>query len=72
MNELDLHGLSHDEGLDKAEDFVLRESVNIGFTCRLITGNSKPLQQRIFRMLDKYEFNYYVPASNLGEIIIRG
>jgi len=72
MNEIDLHGMTRDEGVDKAEDFVLKESMTVGFTCRIITGNSKPLQQQIFRILDRYEFKYYIPASNLGEIIVRG
>lgn len=72
MEQIDLHGFPHDEALDMTEDFVLRESMTVGFSCKIITGNSKPLQQKIFRMLDRYEFNYYVPASNLGEIIVRG
>jgi hypothetical protein len=28
MNELDLHGLTHDIAVDRAEDFVLMESHN--------------------------------------------
>lgn len=72
MREIDLHGISHDEALDKAEDFVLRESMNIDFTCAVITGNSKALQQKVFRLLDKYEFKYYIASNNLGKIIVRG
>ena len=34
MNELDLHGLTHDVAVDRAEDFVLMESHNELFECR--------------------------------------
>ena len=44
MKELDLHGLVHSEAVDRAEDFVLMESHNELFECRLITGNSMKMQ----------------------------
>jgi DNA-nicking Smr family endonuclease len=38
MKEIDLHGLTHDEAVLKVENFVLLESQNELFECRIITG----------------------------------
>ena len=38
MKELDLHGLTYEEAVLKAEDFVLELSIDELFECRLITG----------------------------------
>ena len=70
MKELDLHGLTHDEAVLKAEDFVLRLSVDELFECRLITGNSMKMQSRIIEMLKQHKFKYYIPSWNTGEIIV--
>ena len=37
MNEIDLHGFTHDEAQFAAEDFVLIQSQNPIFQCRIIT-----------------------------------
>jgi DNA-nicking Smr family endonuclease len=63
MNELDLHGLTHDIAVDRAEDFVLMESHNELFECRVITGNS-------MKMLKEHNFRWYIPTWNTGEIIV--
>ena len=47
MNQIDLHGLTHDVAVDRAEDFVLMESHNELFECRVITGNSMKMQVKI-------------------------
>lgn len=72
MNEIDLHGLFHDEALIYVEDFVLRESrKGIGFQCRIITGNSKQLQDKIInQVLLKHKFKFYIPSWNNGEIVV--
>lgn len=72
MNEIDLHGFTHDEAIFAAEDFVLRESQKgFGFQCRIITGNSKPLQDKIINdILLKHNFKFYIPSWNNGEIIV--
>ena len=70
MKELDLHGLTHEEAVFKAEDFVLRLSVDELFECRLITGNSMRMQSKIIEMLKQHKFKYYIPSWNTGEIIV--
>jgi DNA-nicking Smr family endonuclease len=66
MEELDLHGLKHSEVEDQVEDFILR--ANTPF--RIITGNSEEMRRMVTRLLDHYEFKFYIPAHNAGEIIV--
>lgn len=70
MNELDLHGFTHDEAIFVAEDFVLKESLDPLFQCRIIVGNSAKMTSLVTEMLDKHKFHYYIPSWNVGEIII--
>jgi DNA-nicking Smr family endonuclease len=70
MNELDLHGFTHDEALFIAEDFVLQESMNPMFQCRIIVGNSSKMSGLVQDMLDRHDFRYYIPSWNIGEIIV--
>ncbi len=70
MNEIDLHGFNHDEALIKAEDFVLIESQDSVFQCRIITGNSNRLSKKVIKMLESHDFNWYIPGWNTGEIIV--
>jgi DNA-nicking Smr family endonuclease len=71
MKELDLHGMTHEEALLSAEDFVMKESLKEVFQCRLITGNSMKLQTRIIdELLKPHGFKWYIPAWNTGEIIV--
>jgi len=70
MNELDLHGFTHDEAVFAAEDFVLLQSQKPLFECKVITGNSSNMTKRITQMLDTHGFRYYIPSWNVGEIII--
>lgn len=66
MEELDLHGLKHHEVENEVEDFILR--ANTPF--RVITGYSDEMRRTVIRLLDHYEFKYYIPAHNAGEIIV--
>ena len=71
MKELDLHGMTHEAAIEKAEDFVLLESQLEVFQCRIITGNSMKLQTKIIdKVLTPYKFKWYIPAWNSGEIIV--
>lgn len=71
MNELDLHGFTHDEAILATEDWLLRESLNYGFEVKVITGNSYKLQQKIIdEVIKKHNFNYYIPSWNTGQIIV--
>lgn len=70
MNEIDLHGFTHDEAVFAAENFVLLESQDELFQCRIITGNSYKMHGRIIEMLNTHNFRYYIPSWNTGEIIV--
>jgi len=70
MNEIDLHGFTHDEAVFAAENFVLLESQDELFQCRIITGNSYKMHERIIEMLNKHDFRYYIPSWNTGEIVV--
>jgi DNA-nicking Smr family endonuclease len=71
MKELDLHGMTHEEAVLEAENFILLESQDELFECRLITGNSMRMQTKIIEMLKKHKFKYYIPSWNTGEIIVQ-
>lgn len=70
MKELDLHGMTHSEAVLKAENFVLLESQDELFECRLITGNSMKMKSVIVEMLEGHDFKWWIPAWNTGEIIV--
>lgn len=70
MNEIDLHGFTHDEAVFAAENFVLLQSQNEFFQCRIITGNSYKMTTRITEMLDNHKLRWYIPSWNTGEIIV--
>jgi DNA-nicking Smr family endonuclease len=68
---LDLHGMNHNEAIEKSEDFLMDISVTTYFDGTLITGNSKTLQEKIIKyVLNKHNFNYYIPTWNQGTIIV--
>jgi len=70
MNELDLHGFTHDEAVFVTENFVLMESQDPLFQCRIIVGNSSKMSELVKEVLDKHDFRYYIPSWNIGEIIV--
>ena len=70
MKELDLHGMTHEEAVLEAENFVLLESQNSLFQCRIITGNSLKMSTKVIEMLKEHGFHWYVPSWNTGEIIV--
>ena len=70
MEKIDLHGLTHSEAIDRAEDFVLKHSVDDLFEVKIITGGSNAMKNKIMSMLKKHNFKYFIPSWNLGEIIV--
>ena len=67
--EIDLHGFPHDKVVEETENFLLMEYKYMD-ECKVITGNSKKLQDKIIEMLDKHGFRWYIPSWNLGVIMV--
>lgn len=69
MSTLDLHGVRHSEVEEKLSRYLFWEKPgHKQYT--IITGNSKKMQEIVFKWLEKHEYNYFVPSYNLGEIQI--
>ena len=65
---IDLHGLTHEESLVKVEEYLLLNSFDNDLDLELITGKSPKLQQKIInQILNKHNFNYYIPNYNRSE-----
>lgn len=69
MSTLDLHGTKHAEVEDKLTRYFFWEKPGYR-QYTIITGNSKVMQKLVLKFLDKYEYSYYIPSRNLGEIRI--
>ena len=68
---IDLHGLSHEESLIKVEEYLLLNSFDNDLDLELITGQSTKLQEKIInQILNKHNFNYYIPKYNTGVMFI--
>jgi len=50
MKQIDLHGMTHEEAVLKVENFVLLESQDELFECRIITGNSYQMTTKLIKM----------------------
>ena len=71
ITTIDLHGLRHNQALEKVRKTLFEASASGSFSVTIITGNSTVLQQRIFdEILEESPYNYYVPSWNLGQIIV--
>ena len=71
IEELDLHGIRHKEALEKVKIKLEQEKEKGQFSLTIITGNSSVLQKLIFEnILEDSEYKYYIPSSNLGQIIV--
>jgi hypothetical protein len=68
MKELDLHGLYHHQVWGEVENFVLLHSKELPL--RIITGYSDFMKKLVCEVLDKYKFEYNIPAHNPGEVIV--
>ena len=68
---IDLHGLSHEESLIKVEEYLLLNSFDNDLDLEFITGQSPKLQEKIInQILNKHNFNYYIPKYNTGVMFI--
>ena len=70
MYEIDLHGLTHKQAITKVEEYLLLNSVKNIVEVKLITGNSSILQNKLIKLCDRYNFSYYIPAHNMGEMYV--
>ncbi len=68
MKELDLHGLYHHQVRSTVENFVLLNARQLPL--RIITGYSEFMRQNVIEILNHYNFEYYTPPHNPGEIIV--
>lgn len=70
-HKIDLHGLSHNEALIKVEGELINISLSEYWEVEIITGNSKPMQDKIIKeVLDPMNYFYYIPHTNMGVIIV--
>ena len=68
---IDLHGLTHEKSLAKVEEYLLLNSFDNDLDLELITGQSPKLQVKIIQqILNKHNFNYYIPKYNTGVMFI--
>lgn len=68
MNQLDLHGLYHDQVWDVVENFVLLNSDTLPI--KIITGLSEEMRKKTTEVLEFYDFSYEVPSYNPGQITV--
>lgn len=66
-NELDLHGIQHSNVEDSLYDFFFWQNNDEG---EIITGNSTQMKNIVMQWLDYNGFNYYIPSSNSGRIVV--
>ncbi|MCY4160406.1 MAG: hypothetical protein OXE77_00915 [Flavobacteriaceae bacterium] len=73
MLEIDLHGLSHSQCVERTEDFLLNNCNHSGvYEFSIITGNSPKLQQLIInKVLLKHGFTkFYILERNRGQLLV--
>jgi len=71
QHKIDLHGLSHDQAISKAESFLIGASFDKNMHVEIITGKSGNMKENIIKeILDPYKFDYYIPPHNTGMIIV--
>lgn len=69
MSTLDLHGIKHNEVQEiLVKYFFWEQPGHKQYT--IITGNSEKMKKLVTEWLDKYEYKYFIPSHNLGEIQI--
>ena len=71
MKKIDLHGLTHEKALIIVEEYLLANSFDNDMELELITGKSPRLQNKIInQILNKHNYNYYIPNYNTGMMYI--
>lgn len=68
MKELDLHGMLHHEVESNVMNFLFFHAK--GLPVRIITGNSDKMKKIVIPILEKYKFEYDIPAHNPGEVVV--
>lgn len=70
--EIDLHGFTHDEAVFAVEEVLIKESLKSEvLDVTIITGTSGRMQEVIIeKVLKPLGFKYYIPAWNLGQIVV--
>lgn len=70
-HKIDLHGLSHNEASKKVENELINISLSKYWEVEIITGKSKPMQDKIIKeVLDPMDYFYYLPHTNRGVIVV--
>lgn len=64
---IDLHGVKHEDVTHRLEEFFFWDSIEFRNT-KIITGNSSGMQKIVTEWLEGYDFKYYTPLNNPGEI----
>jgi len=64
---LDLHGVKHQDVEHKLSEFFFWDDPDFKNT-KIITGKSEQMQKLVVEWLEGYEFKYYIPTTNIGEI----
>jgi DNA-nicking Smr family endonuclease len=68
---IDLHGKTHKEAVKLTESFLVGASFTKPMYAEVITGKSKAMQDTIIdEVIKPFNFSYYIPADNLGVIIV--
>ena len=68
---IDLHGKTHKEAVNATEAFLVGASFTKPMHAEVITGKSKAMQEVIIEQVIKpFNFTYYIPANNLGVLIV--
>lgn len=64
---IDLHGVKHEGVAHRLEEFFFWDSIEFKNT-KIITGKSSDMQKIVTEWLEGYDFKYYIPLNNPGEI----
>ena len=68
--EIDLHCYKHKDAIVEVENTLIMNSLTRVVDYKIITGNSPKLQEKLIKLFDNYNFSYYIPAHNQGEIYV--
>lgn len=71
IHKIDLHGLTHDQAVKKAESVLISISLERNYQVEIITGKSPAMQRKIIdEVLGPQDFFYYIPPTNRGMIVV--
>ena len=70
MDEIDLHGYTHEKAVSLVEETLIIGSLQRIMEYKIITGKSPKLQSKLIDLFKKYNFSYYIPSYNQGMILV--